>query len=276
MAAELTPQSYITHHLTNLTFGQKADGSWGFASSIEEAGEMGFWAIHVDSMLFSIGMGALFLWLFHRVAKSVTSGVPSGAQNAVETAVEWVKEMSDSLFTHTNPIAAPMALTLMVWVFLMNLMDLIPVDFIPHTAALLGLPYLKIVPTTDINVTMGMSLSVFAMMLFYSVTKKGFGNFIGELAFHPFGKNPLFIPFNLFFELINLLAKPLSLGLRLFGNLYAGELIFVLIALLPFYLQWSLSVPWALFHILIIFLQAMIFMVLTLVYLNQAHDKPDH
>ena len=154
----------------------------------------------------------------------------------------------------------------------MNLMDLVPVDFIPYLSQLLGVSHMKVVPTTDVNATFGMSLSIFGLMIFYGIKVKGFGGFLGELAFHPFGK--LFVPVNLVLETVSLLAKPLSLSLRLFGNMFAGELVFVLIAALtPFYLQWLLSVPWAIFHILVITLQAYIFMMLTIVYLSQSHES---
>ena len=163
-----------------------------------------------------------------------------------------------------------MALTIFVWVFLMNLMDLIPVDWIPALATASGIHFMKIVPSTDLNVTLGMSISVFVLIIFYSIQQKGIGGFLAELSLQPLGKWAL--PFNLFLELVGLIAKPISLALRLFGNMYAGEMIFILIALLPFWAQWMLSVPWALFHILIITLQAFIFMVLTIVYLAMAHD----
>ena len=267
---ELTSAEYISHHLTNLTFGQKADGSWGIAASAEEAAEMGFWALNVDTFGFSVGLALLFLFLFRKVAKNVTSGVPDGMQNFVEIAVEFVEENVRGTFNHKNDLVAPLGLTIFCWVLLMNLMDLIPVDFIPHTAYLLGVPFLKIVPSTDLNITMGMALGVFALVIYYSIKMKGVGGFVGELTLHPFGKFGL--PVNFFLETVNLLSKPVSLGLRLFGNLYAGEMIFILIELLPFYLQWTLSVPWAIFHILIVFLQAFIFMVLTVVYLAMAHD----
>ena len=154
----------------------------------------------------------------------------------------------------------------------MNLLDLVPVDFIPYASYLAGIEYMKIVPTTDVNATFGMSLSIFALMIFYSIKVKGISGFFGELAFHPFGK--MLLPVNLVLELVSLIAKPLSLSLRLFGNMFAGELVFVLIAaLVPFYLQFLLSVPWAIFHILVVTLQAYIFMMLTIVYLGQSHES---
>jgi len=266
----LTADEYISHHLTNLTYGQKADGSWGIAHDGQEAAEMGFWALNLDTFGFSLFLGALFIIVFHRVGKNATAGIPGPLQNAVEMVVEFVDDNVKSMFSYKNTLIAPLALTIFMWVLMMNIMDLVPIDFIPHAAALLGVPYLKIVPSTDINITMGLALSVFVLVLFYSIKQKGIGGFAAELSLHPFGKWGL--PVNLFLEVVNLLAKPISLGLRLFGNLYAGEMIFILIALLPWWSQWALSVPWAIFHILIIVLQAFIFMVLTIVYLAMAHD----
>jgi F-type H+-transporting ATPase subunit a len=181
--------------------------------------------------------------------------------------------VKDAFHGH-NPLIAPLALTLFVWIFLMNLMDLVPVDWIPYITHLTGIEFMKVVPTTDVNATFGMSLSVFALMIYYGIKVKGPGGFLAELAFHPFGK--ALLPVNLVLELVSLVAKPLSLSLRLFGNMFAGELIFVLIAgLVPFYLQWALAVPWAIFHVLIITLQAYIFMMLTIVYLGQSHEVHD-
>ena len=154
----------------------------------------------------------------------------------------------------------------------MNLMDLVPVDFLPTLFMAMGVPYMKVVPTTDVNATLGMSLSVFGLIIYYSIKVKGVSGFVGELTLQPFGKK--MIPANLLLEGVGLIAKPISLALRLFGNLYAGELIFILIAIMPFWLQWALSVPWAIFHILVIVLQAFIFMMLTIVYLSMACE--DH
>jgi F-type H+-transporting ATPase subunit a len=267
---------YIKHHLTNLVYGQHPDGTWGFAGSAEEAAAMGFWSIHVDSMLWSIGLGLVFVAVFGSVARKATAGVPGGLQNFVEMIVEFIDDTTRSIFTYSNPIIAPMALTIFVWVFLMNLMDLVPVDWIPTLAYVAGIEYMKIVPTTDPNITMGMALAVFLLIIYYSVARKGLTGFAKELLFHPFGK--FAAPVNLVLEGVTLLAKPISLGLRLFGNLYAGEMIFILIALMYTgglimgvfggVLQWA----WAVFHVLIITLQAFIFAVLTVVYLAQAHD----
>lgn len=266
-----TASEYIQHHLQNLTFGQRHDGSWGIAHGAKEAADMGFWAIHLDTMAFSIGLGVLFLWLFRRAAKKASSGVPSGLQNFVELMVEFVDGSVKETFHGKSKVIAPLALTIFVWVFLMNTMDLIPVDVLPTLAKLAGVEYFKVVPTTDMNATLGMSISVFALIIFYSLKSKGISGFVGELTLQPFGK--WMIPFNLLLEGVGLLAKPVSLALRLFGNLYAGELIFILIAILPFWVQWALSVPWAIFHILVIVLQAFIFMMLTIVYLSMANEE---
>ncbi|MEP0137545.1 F0F1 ATP synthase subunit A [Marinobacter sp.] len=280
---------YIQHHLQNLTYGnlpagyERADGSvtseagWTMAQTAQEASDMGFWAVHVDSLGGAVGLGALFLILFRIAAKRATSDQPGGLQNFVEIMVEFVDTSVKETFHGRNKVIAPLALTIFCWVFLMNLMDLVPVDFLPQLFHLMGLEYMKVVPTTDVNVTLGMSLSVFFLIFYYSIKVKGIGGFVGELTLHPFSSDNLFlkvllIPVNLLLEGVSLLAKPISLALRLFGNLYAGELIFILIALLPFWAQWALSVPWAIFHILIITLQAFIFMMLTIVYLSMAHE----
>ncbi|MCB5162504.1 F0F1 ATP synthase subunit A [Marinomonas algarum] len=274
MASENPSASeYIKHHLQNLTYGQHPDGSWGIAETAQEAADMGFWAIHLDTMGFSIGLGVLFLWLFRTAAKKASTDTPKGLQNFVEIMVDFVDNSVKESYHGKSKVIAPLALTIFVWIFLMNLMDLIPVDFIPRLAHdVFGLSYFKIVPTTDMNATIGMSLSVFALIIFYSISIKGVGGFVKELTLQPFN-TPIMIPFNFVLEMVGLLAKPVSLALRLFGNLYAGELIFILIAVLPWFAQWALSVPWAIFHILIITLQAFIFMMLTIVYLSMASEE---
>jgi len=280
MAESLTTNEYIQHHLTNLTFGRLPDGSWAFAHSAADAQSMGFWSINVDSMGWSIALGLLFTFLFGKAAARATAGVPGALQNGVELVVEFIDDIVGSIFVHKNALIAPMALTIFVWVFFMNLMDLLPVDWLPLAAGAIGIPHMKVVPTTDPNVTLGMALAVFVLILYYSIKNKGLGGFLGELAFHPFPK--ILAPFNLFLETVTLLAKPLSLGLRLFGNMYAGEMIFILIALLYSSLAWGLvggvlQWAWAVFHVLIITLQAFIFSVLTVVYMAQAHDvEEDH
>lgn len=261
---------YIQHHLTNLTFGN-IDGTWRFATTSAEAQQMGFWSINVDTMGMSLLMGFVFLFLFRRVAKRANAGVPSGLANFVETCVEFVQGMVKDTFHGKSALIAPLALTIFVWIFLMNSLKWIPVDFIPAIAHAAGLPAFKYVPTADPNGTFGISIGVFLLILFYSCKVKGIGGFAKELSFTPFSHWAL-IPFNLFLEILGLLTKPLSLALRLFGNMYAGEVVFILIALLPFYVQWALYGPWAIFHILVIPLQAFIFMVLTIVYLSAAHE----
>jgi F-type H+-transporting ATPase subunit a len=275
MAAQ-TSTEYIQHHLQNLVLGVHPENGFGFAHSAAEAKAMGFWAIHVDTMLWSVGLGALFLWVFRKAALTATSGVPTPFQNFIEIVIEFIDDNVRGTFTGKNDLVAPIALTLFVWILLMNTMDLVPVDWIPALAALIGVPYMKVVPTTDPNVTFGMSLSVFVLTIYYSIKVKGAGGFFGELAFQPFPK--FLFPINLVLEGISLISKPVSLSLRLFGNLYAGEMIFILIALLysgGFWwglmggaLQWG----WAVFHLLIVTLQAFIFMILTIVYLDMAHS----
>jgi len=280
----LTSGEYIKHHLTNLTFGQFPDGHWGLAHSAEEAREMGFWAIHVDSMFWSIGLAMLFSYFFYKAAQSASAGVPSGLQNFVELMVDFVNDSVRGSFSGKNDLVAPLALTVFVWVFLMNLMDLVPVDVIPELSKLLGIHFMKVVPTTDPNVTFALALGVFGLIIYYSIKIKGVGGFVAELTGMPFEtKNPLLKPvftlINLVLEGVNLIAKPVSLSLRLFGNMYAGEMIFILIAVM-YSAGWALGIfggvlqlGWAIFHILIITLQAFIFMTLTIVYLDMAHAE---
>ena len=280
-AAELTVQEYITHHLSFLTFG-KIDGSWTFAHTPEEAAEMGFWAINVDTFGWSLLLGAGFLWFFYRVGRTASVENPSGAQNFVEAVVEFVDSRVSETFKYKNELIGPLCLTLLFWILLMNTMDLVPVDlltsfgFEKFAAVVFHFEHapFKIVPTTDPNITMGMSTLVFFMIIFYSIKNKGLGGFLGELAFHPFGK--WMLPFNLIIEVPTLIAKPVSLGLRLFGNLYAGELLFLLIASMMGLWQLPAHFVWAAFHLLVIPLQAFVFMMLTIVYLNAAHEKPHH
>jgi len=272
-----TTTEYIQHHLQNLVVGIHPENGFSIAHGADEAAAMGFWALHLDSIFWSVFLGGLFIWLFKKAADNVTSGVPGPLQNFVELMVEFVDTNVRETFHAKNELVAPMALTIFVWVFLMNLMDLVPVDLIPRMTEAVGIPYMKVVPSTDVNITLGLSLSVFALVIYYSLKVKGAGGFFKELAFQPFNSNNmlvqmLFVPINLLLEGVALLAKPISLALRLFGNMYAGELIFILIALLPFYAQWLLSVPWAIFHILVITLQAFIFMMLTIVYMSMAHE----
>jgi len=272
-----TAGEYIQHHLTNLQVC-RSDGEWVWNSC---AGN--FWTINVDSMAFSIILGLVFCLLFRKVAKNISTGRPGKLQAGIESVVLLVDGFVRDGFHYKNSLIAPLSLTIFVWVFMMNLMDLIPVDWLPGVATAVGIPYLKVVPTTDINVTFAMSISIFILTLFYSIKIKGAGGFLKELTFHPLAPPtkglgviaaPLYIAFNFVLEFVSLLAKPISLSLRLYGNMYAGELIFILIALLGLW-QIPFHFGWAVFHILVITLQAFIFMMLTIVYLAQAHDKGD-
>ena len=285
--SELTSGEYIKHHLTNLTFGNHPEHGWSMAHNAQEAQEMGFWAIHVDSMMWSIGLAAFFSYYFYKAAQKASAGVPTGLQNFVEMLVDFVNDSVRGSFSGKNDLVAPLALTIFVWVFLMNLMDLVPVDLIPYILGdhFLGIfHFMKIVPTTDPNVTFAMAIGVFALIIYYSIKIKGVGGFVGELTGMPFQtSNPLLKPFviavNLVLEGVNLIAKPISLSLRLFGNMYAGEMIFILIALMYSggivlgTFGGALQFVWAVFHILVITLQAFIFMTLTIVYLDMAHAE---
>jgi F-type H+-transporting ATPase subunit a len=319
MASEITSTGYIQHHLTNLTYGQLPAGytreggellmadTWTWAHNADEISAMGFWALQVDSLGWALVLGVLLSFLFRRAAVKAaanTAVAPSGLQNFLEMVIEFIDTQVRDTFQHKNTLIAPIALTLFTWIFLMNALDLLPVDWVPKGAALLtgnDHQYFKVVSTVNPNVTLGMSLAVFALVLWYSFTKKGIVGFVKELTMHPFSaKNPfvqaIFIPINLALELVNLLAKPISLGLRLFGNMYAGEMIFILIGLMYsggwlimqageflagmggaalFIGGGLLQFIWAVFHILVITLQAFIFTILTIVYLSMAHDVAD-
>ncbi|NVK23126.1 MAG: F0F1 ATP synthase subunit A [Kangiellaceae bacterium] len=275
-----TSVEYIKHHLQNLQVCKTDDG-WVW----NKCQEAGFWTLNVDSLIISFLLGALFCFGFWRVAKNAKVENPGRWQSFTEMVFEFVDKSVKDTFHGKNPLIAPLALTIFVWIFLMNLMDLIPVDLLPWAASHAGVGYLKVVPSTDANITFSLSLGVFFLIVFYSIKVKGIGGFIGELTLHPFSsKNKavqvLLIPVNFLMESIGLLAKPVSLALRLFGNLYAGELIFILIAVLMSagiggIIGGGISyMIWAIFHILVIVLQAFIFMMLTIVYLSMAHE--DH
>ncbi len=272
---EQTSAEYISHHLQNLQVCQ-VDGAWVWNKC---AGNP--MAINVDSMFWSVLLGTIFIWSFWRAARKSSVGKPTRFQPFVEIIVEFVDNTVKDTFHGHNKLVAPLALTIFVWVFLMNLMDLVPVDWIPELSKLLGIEYMKVVPSTDVNVTFGMSIAVFFLIIFYTIKNKGIGGFIGELTLHPIAPPtkgagliaaPFIIAFNFILESVALLAKPVSLSLRLFGNMFAGELIFILIALLGLY-QLPLHFGWAVFHVLIVTLQAFIFMMLTIVYLSLASEK---
>ena len=279
----LTTSAYIKHHLQNLTCSIQ-EGHFHCAHSAEEAKAMGFWAFNVDTILVSLVLGLTFLFLFSRVAKNISADAPSGMQNFVEWVVEFIDSSVRGSFNGRSALVAPLALSIFAWIFLMNLMDLVPIDYVSLITQPMGIGHFKLVPTTDPNATIGMAIGVFLLVLFFSIKVKGMGGFVGELTLQPFGKFGL--PVNLFLEGVNLIAKPVSLALRLFGNMYAGEMIFILIALmgaswvsfsfsstLLFSSQIILSLGWAIFHILIVTLQAFIFMTLTIVYLDMAHQE---
>ncbi len=270
-----TSGEYITHHLQNLQVC-RVDGEWVWNQC---AGNP--MTLNVDSMFFSVILGVVFIWLFRSAAKKATRGKPGKLQACVEIIIDFVDSSVKETFHAKSRLIAPLALTIFVWVFLMNFMDLIPVDWLPWLAAGIGVPYLKVVPTTDVNITFGMSIAVFCLIIAYTVKFKGFGGFISELTMHPIEPPtkglgliaaPLVITFNFLLESVTLLAKPLSLSMRLFGNLFAGELIFILIALLGIW-QLPLHFGWAVFHLLIVTLQAFIFMMLTIVYLSLASEE---
>ena len=273
---ELTTSGYIEHHLQNLQVCKDQAGEWVWNHC---AGNP--MAINVDSMFWSIFLGLTFSFLFWRVARKSSTGKPTKWQAFVEIVVEIVDSSVKDTFHGKSRLIAPLALTVFVWVFLMNLMDLIPVDWIPSLSAAVGIPYMKVVPTTDVNVTFGMSIAVFFLIIFYTIKNKGVSGFFAELTLHPIAPSfkgpailaaPLIIAFNFILESVALLAKPLSLSLRLFGNMFAGELIFILIAILGIW-QLPLHFGWAVFHILIVTLQAFIFMMLTIVYLSLASES---
>jgi F-type H+-transporting ATPase subunit a len=273
---EQTTSGYIEHHLQNLQVCKDSAGEWVWNHCSGN-----FWAINVDSMVFSVILGLVFIGVFGHVARNASIDKPGKLQAFVEIIFDIVNSSVKDTFHGKSPVIAPLALTIVVWVFLMNLMDLIPVDWMPLAGKAVGIDYLKVVPTTDPNVTFAMSLSVFVLILFYSFKIKGVGGFIvGDLMMNPLNPKDLGVPkllwpfvmaFNLILETVALLAKPLSLSLRLFGNLYAGELLFILIALVGYW-QLPLHFMWAVFHILVIVLQSYIFMMLTIVYLSQAHE----
>jgi len=270
---------YIKHHLKNNTLELVEDSS--------------FWTINIDSVFYTLLTAVVFLGFFGYIAKNAKSGVPSKAQNFIELIVGFVNEQVNDLFHYKSKIVAPLALSIFVWVFLMNFMDLVPVDLLPWAGSQAGIDQMRVVPSTDLNITFGMSFGVILLVMFYNFTKKGPTGYAKEYFGHPFeaggtgGKLAVALP-NMLLNTVETIAKPVSLGLRLFGNLYAGELIFMLIAvftlgygleqlatlggIVMIIAQFLLGLMWSLFHILIIVLQAFIFMMLSVVYLAQSHD----
>ena len=256
---------YIKHHLTHAT--------------VPHGG--GFWSLNVDTFSVSLLLGFLFLFVFSYVTRTFSVEKPGRLQCFIEIVVDMVAGQVKDVFHAKSAMIAPLALSIFCWVFMMNAMDLLPVDLLPYLAQLIGEKvfgadphhvYLRVVPSADANATFAMSLSVMFLIIGFSIKAKGLGGYVHELFSAPFG--PKVGPINFIFQVLELIAKPISLALRLFGNMYAGELIFILIALLPWYMQWLLGAPWAIFHILVITLQAFVFMMLTIVYLSLAVE--DH
>lgn len=277
MATEHAPTAseYIVHHLTHLNttgHAQKAIVDWS--------------VFNVDTLLYSILIGAITLFFLTRAARRATSGVPGRFQAAVEIVVEMVADQAKGIVhsAESRKFVAPVALTVFLWIFLMNAMDLLPVDLLPKIGEAAGAHYMRVVPTADLNGTLGMSIGVFLICIYYNIKIKGFGGWVHELFTAPFGSHPLLYPVNFLMQMIEFAAKTISHGMRLFGNMYAGELIFMLIALMG--AAWAgtttgvflwighvlAGTVWAIFHILIITLQSFIFMMLALVYIGQAHE----
>ena len=266
----ITPDQYIHHHLSYWTVGE------------------GFWSLNVDTLLFSLGLGTLLFFALFFTARRATSGVPGRWQNFVEFILSWIHDNVKQIFHYENPVIAPLAIAIFIWIWAMNFMDMLPVDALPWIAQHIGMAlgkdpeqvYLKVVPTNDMNMTFGLSLGVFALTIYYSFKMKGALGFGKEFVTHPFeGPNlPVKIvlaPFNVLMNIVETVSKPLSLSLRLFGNMFAGEILFILIAMLPWWGQWPLSFLWTAFHLLVITIQSFVFMMLSIVYLSMAHTVHD-
>lgn len=254
---------YIEHHLGHLQLNLNTMSL--------TSGQDGFWVLNVDSLSLSIILGFVFLWIFRRVATRMSEGTPGGLQNGVEMMIEFVDKLVKETFHGTSELIAPLALTLFIWIFLLNFMDLVPVDLLPTILSAFHVEHFRSVPPADPNITFGLSIPVFLLIIFYNFRIKGFGQVGKEFLTQPF--SIYLFPINIIFKLIEELVKPLSLSLRLFGNLFAGELIFILIAVLPWWIQFLPGSIWSIFHILIVVLQAFIFMMLTIVYLSMAQES---
>jgi F-type H+-transporting ATPase subunit a len=255
-----TEAEYISRHLDYLQLNLHT----------MRLGNGGFWTLNLDTLVISIFTGMLFVWLFRKAAKSVTSGVPGKLQNFVEMALEFVSGMIKEAFPVECKILPQLALTIFVWTFLMTLMDLVLVDLIPNVLYLFGIHDFRPVATDDLNLTVALSGTVFLLIIYFNFHVKGW-HVWAEMFTKPFGI--WLFPINVLFRLLEEIVKPISLALRLYGNMFAGELIFILIALLPWWIQWTLGSVWSLFHILIISIQAFIFMMLTIVYISIAHQS---
>lgn len=253
--ATADPISYIEHHLTNWRIGE------------------GFWSLELDTLIMSWILGGFLVLIAWRVGRNLNPETPGGFQNFMEAIVSFVDTQIREIFPRADALVGPLALTIFIWVFFMNLMDLVPVDLIPKLMSLIGLEYFKAVPTTNLSATVGLALTVFLLIIVYNIRAKGPLGYVKMFLTHPFGI--LLFPVNIVLTLVEEIAKPVSLALRLWGNLFAGELIFLLIALLPWWLIWAPGSAWAIFHVLVIILQAFIFMLLTIVYLGMASER-DH
>lgn len=260
-AEKLTPAQYIQHHLTH----------WQLDLTTLSIGKnSAFLVVNLDTLLISVVLGIAFLTFFYFIARRVVAGTPGKLQNFLEYCIEAVDGVVKETFHGKSDLIGPLALTIFLWVFLMNFMDLLPVDLLPRLFELFGIKYFKAVPTADPMMTFGMSITVFLLIIFYNFKAKGPIGLAKEILSKPFGW--YLMPINVVFRLLEELVKPLSLALRLFGNMFAGELIFILVAVMPWWIQWIPGGGWAIFHILIITIQAFIFMMLTIVYLSMAQD----
>jgi F-type H+-transporting ATPase subunit a len=262
VSEKLTSSEYIQHHLTH----------WQLNLHTFKLGpSTDFWVINLDTLIISFTLGVLFLGLFYWIARRAEAGVPGKLQNVVESAVESVDNLVKESFHGESNLIGPLALTIFIWVFLMNFMDLVPVDLFPWLLSGFGVHHFKSVPTADPMLTFSMSLSVFILIIFYNIKIKGGIGLLKEVLSKPFGW--YLVPINIIFRLLEELVKPMSLSLRLFGNLFAGEMVFILVGLMPWWIQWLPGGVWAIFHILVITIQAFIFMMLTIVYLSMAHSS---
>ncbi len=259
--AELTPTGYIQHHLQNLT---------------ASVGEGGFWTLNVDTLVSAVLMGLLIVVAFWTATRKATPGVPGKWQAFVEICLEFVDKQARDTYHGPSKLVTPIAITLFFWILMMNLLKMIPADFIAKPLELMGVHYWKPVPTADVNATLGMSISVFFLMLFFAIRAKGFGGFTKEFLTAPFGK--WMMPFNLILNIVEWVSKPISLAMRLFGNMFGGEIVFLLIwvlggaGILGAFAGGAFGFAWMLFHLLVIPLQAFIFMMLSIVYLSLSED----
>lgn len=250
------PDAFVSDHLQNLTIGH------------------GFWSLHLDTLIVGWVLAALIVAVGWGLGRRLTVGVPHGLQNALEALVEFVDGQVRGIVPTADPLLGPLAFTVFVWVFLMNVMDLVPVSLLPAIASAFGVHRFRSTPTADPYTTLALALSVFSLVVFYHIRSKGLGGYLKMFLVHPFG--PYLFPFNILMTAVEEIAKPLSLGLRLFGNMFAGELVFLLIALLPWWAAWLPGSLWSVFDLLVCTLQAFIFMILTIMYLAMASAGDDH